>query len=155
MAGPRLPVYSAGGLQADRMSVTIPYKSAERSGARQRHRAMQTQTWTTGQNPDRTAHQLTANVGVRSTDARVPNGEAASERRWADLEKAGWHWSSWHALTRGHPSHHRTGGSCCTLEEKKQKKNRGNRNFTTSRTDKPIEDDVMWVKPVLLYYNQV
>lgn len=32
-----------------------------------------------------------------------------------DLEKAGWHGSSWHALTGRHPSHHRTGGCCCTL----------------------------------------
>jgi len=31
------------------------------------------------------------------------------------LEKARWHWSSWHAVTRGHPSHHRTGGCCCTI----------------------------------------
>lgn len=89
---------------------------------------------------------------------RVPNGEAASERRWADLEKAGWHWSSWHALTRGHPSHHRTGGSCCTLEKKNPKKTEETETLqplALTCQDKPIEDDVMWVKPVLLYYNQV
>lgn len=38
---------------------------------------------------------------------------------WTDLEKAGWHGSSWHALTRGHPPHHRAGGCCCTLPQGK------------------------------------
>lgn len=40
---------------------------------------------------------------------------------WAtDLEKTWWHGSTWHAVTRGHPSHHRTGSCCCTLKIKQQ-----------------------------------
>lgn len=40
---------------------------------------------------------------------------SSKARRHKGLEKAGWHWSSRHALTGGHPSHHRTGGCCCTV----------------------------------------
>lgn len=50
---------------------------------------------------------------------RHPDGgtswASGKARRHKGLEKARWHWSSWHAVTRGHPSHHRTGGCCCTI----------------------------------------
>lgn len=40
---------------------------------------------------------------------------SSKARRHEGLEKAWRHGSSWHAFSRGHPSHHRTGGCCCTV----------------------------------------
>lgn len=56
--------------------------------------------------------------GLKSRD--IPNSCRQYERSlWTDLEKGRWHWAPWHAITRGHPSHHGAGSCCCTLTKKK------------------------------------
>ena len=45
MARPRLPVYSTGGAQPDRMSMTIYYKFTEQTGAKQKTKTVYVESY--------------------------------------------------------------------------------------------------------------
>lgn len=102
MARPRLPVYSNG----ERIFTTISFNEQNQRQKQHKHESALKKKKARRHNFTSFGNWVIKNVFQTGI--------------WTDLEKAGWHGSSWHALTGGHPSHHRAGGGCCTLPRGKE-----------------------------------